>query len=69
VALASSGDVHIPPQLHAQACTSLANMQQDCLRRLHIIKPHSSMHLLAALLSLPRLLAHCQVRDKFFTWK
>ncbi|KAF5842249.1 hypothetical protein DUNSADRAFT_8312 [Dunaliella salina] len=53
-------DPQAPPMLAEQASTSINAQTKDCLARMHIIKPHSSMQLLAGLLSLPRLLAQCQ---------
>eukprot|EP00983_Pelagomonas_calceolata_P015915 504766-Pelagomonas_calceolata.AAC.4 len=55
-------DPQINPVLAEQASATINTLNEDCLARMHIIKPHSSMQLLAGLLSLPRLLAQCQVR-------
>uniref|UniRef100_A0A7S3R583 DNA recombination and repair protein Rad51-like C-terminal domain-containing protein n=1 Tax=Dunaliella tertiolecta TaxID=3047 RepID=A0A7S3R583_DUNTE len=55
-------DPQINPVLAEQASATINTLNEDCLARMHIIKPHSSMQLLAGLLSLPRLLAQCQER-------
>ena len=55
---------YIHTHTNTHACTAQANleaMQKDCMSRMHILKPHSSMQLLATLLTLPRLLARCRV--------
>lgn len=52
----------VPAALHAQAGARLSATLDDCLGRMHVLRPRSSQQLLAALLTLPRLLQECKVR-------
>ncbi|KAJ9532243.1 hypothetical protein QJQ45_003969 [Haematococcus lacustris] len=49
------------PSWQQQCDASRQALEQSCLARLHVLRPHSSLQLLALLHGLPELLGRCQV--------
>ncbi|KAL6756624.1 hypothetical protein V8C86DRAFT_56542 [Haematococcus lacustris] len=49
------------PSWHQQCDASRQALEQSCLARLHVLRPHSSLQLLSVLHGLPELLGRCQV--------